>query len=57
MDVDDELGPGLVEPRDPQAQGSDDEGDEAGDEAVSGLLYRISLLGVDGGARGGADDE
>ncbi|KAJ7880727.1 hypothetical protein B0H14DRAFT_2566126 [Mycena olivaceomarginata] len=39
MDVDDELGPGLVEPRDPQAQGSDDEGDEAGDEAVSGLLY------------------
>jgi hypothetical protein len=57
MDVDDELGPGLVEPRDPQAQGSDDKGDEVDDEAVSGLLYRISLLGVDGGARGGADDE
>ncbi|KAJ7343266.1 hypothetical protein DFH08DRAFT_1009750 [Mycena albidolilacea] len=39
MDVDDELAPGMVEPHDPQAQGSDDEGDEAGDQAVSGLLY------------------
>ncbi|KAJ7862383.1 hypothetical protein B0H14DRAFT_3084658 [Mycena olivaceomarginata] len=39
MDVDDELAPGMVEPRDPQTQGSDDEGDEAGDQAVSGLLY------------------
>ncbi|KAJ7688320.1 hypothetical protein B0H14DRAFT_2653296 [Mycena olivaceomarginata] len=57
MDVDDELAPGMVEPRDPQAQGSNDEGDKVGDQAVSGLLYRISLLGVDGGVRGGADDE
>jgi hypothetical protein len=57
MDVNDEPVPVMVEARDSQAEGSDDEGDKAGEEAVSGLLYRISLLGVDGSTRGGADDE
>ncbi|KAJ7787485.1 hypothetical protein B0H14DRAFT_3095373 [Mycena olivaceomarginata] len=35
--------------------GEDDEGDDARDEAVSGLLYQISMLAMDGAPRGGEE--
>jgi hypothetical protein len=57
MDMDDEPVPVIVEARNPQTGGSDDEGDKAGEEVVSGLLYQISLLGVDGGTCGSIDDK
>jgi hypothetical protein len=57
MDVDDQPAPVMVEAHNPQAGGSDDKGDKAGEEAVSGILYQISLLGVDIGVHGGTNDD
>ncbi|KAF8187339.1 hypothetical protein K438DRAFT_1972968 [Mycena galopus ATCC 62051] len=37
--------------------GDDDEGDDAREEAISGLLYQISMLAVDDRVRGGEDNE
>ncbi|KAF8142374.1 hypothetical protein K438DRAFT_2030121 [Mycena galopus ATCC 62051] len=51
MDVDKEVTEGEGRPE-LDVMGSDDEGDEASNEAVSGLLYRISMLAVDGGVHG-----
>jgi hypothetical protein len=57
MEVDEEGGREENGPNDMNTGGRDeeDEGDDAREEAVSGLLYQISMLAVDGGLRG--DDE
>ncbi|KAF8209536.1 hypothetical protein K438DRAFT_1753878 [Mycena galopus ATCC 62051] len=49
MDVDDEEGTEVA--------GEDDEGHEAREEAVLGLLYQISMLAMDDGLLGSAADE
>ncbi|KAJ7840323.1 hypothetical protein B0H14DRAFT_3086877 [Mycena olivaceomarginata] len=61
-----ELDPGAVEADAAEAAGDawrrgeemleDDEGDDARDEAVSGLLYQISMLAVDDVRQGGLDE-
>jgi hypothetical protein len=62
-----ELHPGAVEADAAEAAGDaqhrgeemleDDEGDDARDEAVSGLLYQISMLAVDNVRQGGSDED
>ncbi|KAJ7855154.1 hypothetical protein B0H14DRAFT_2353371 [Mycena olivaceomarginata] len=59
MEVDEE-GPEMGRPETPRPVGEsddEDEGHEAREETVSGLLYQISMLALDNGVRGDVDDE
>jgi hypothetical protein len=59
MEVDEE-GPEMGRPETPRPVGEsddEDEGHEAREEMVSGLLYQISMLALDNGVRGDVDDE